>query len=60
MQNFLYKFAFALFVFIKLMMQIYKTVKLGVRISKTFDTSKRFAILESNLASKLYAKLLTS
>ena len=60
MQNFLYKFAFTLFVFIKLMMQIYKTVKLGVRISKTFDTSKRFAILESKLASKLYAKLLTS
>ena len=52
MQNFLYKFAFALFVFIKLMIQIYKTVELGARISKTFDISKLFAILESNLASK--------
>ena len=60
MQNFLYKFAFALFLFIKLMIQIYKTVELGARISKTFDISKLLAILESNLASKLYAKLLAS
>ena len=51
---------FALFVFIKLMMQIYETIEFGARISKVFDISKSFDILESNLASKLYGKLFAS